>query len=118
MYKKVDNGFFLLERFEDAIIKRYALITEVNFSRSEFDKLGLSLCLDMEDNGSVYWTFHEMEDIEYFFDLMNVNLPEELKGKVVETWWERKQAWGCKILGLTVNNRLIFKRRKQVNVKN
>lgn len=113
MYKKVDNGFFLLERFEDAIIKKYALITEVKFSRSESDKLGLSLGLDMEDNGSVYWTFHEMEDMEYFFDLMNINSPEELKGKVVETWWEKKPTWGCKILGLTVNDRLVFKRRSK-----
>jgi hypothetical protein len=107
--KNTETGFFNEDRYNDVKIKKYALITDCSFKRSDCDKLGLYLLLDMEDHGSVYWSFHDIKDIEKFFNLLGVNNIHDIKGKVVETWWEKQESWGCKILGLTVNKKLILK---------
>jgi len=106
IYVKNDCSWFVQNRIEDAKIMKYAKICNARFIKTECNPLGLELFLDIEDYGSVFWVFYNTEDIDNFLDCLKVDNVNSIIGKVVKTWWE-KEDWGCHILGIGVNTRLV-----------
>ncbi len=105
--KKDGQGWFFKGQAENAKFKKYAKIDSVSFNCAQDYPLGLHLIFDLEDGGSVNWSFYEIQDMRGFMEQLGVEYIDSLVGKIVETWWKEDLPWGNSILGLTINKNLV-----------
>jgi hypothetical protein len=107
MYEQKDGkGWFMKDSVDLCLVKQYAKISDASFG-CENCGLGLHMVLDLEDGGGVCWSFYTLDEIRDFMKELNVDNLNSIVGKVVETWWKEKIAWGTSILGITINKNLV-----------
>lgn len=107
MYKtRYGVGWFRSDTIDKANVKKYAKIRSFAFGLSA-EGFGLHLTLDLENGGSVGWSFFGTDEMQKFFMELGIEESGSLKDKIVETWWEKDSSWGSQILGLSVNKNLV-----------